>query len=70
MVSLRRHFVPNPVLSHSTDFRVKRRTPLSLHTSYDTGIKVSDEELAKVKLTPLEFHGDWNYTIRPHKSKN
>jgi hypothetical protein len=34
--------------------------------TYDTGIKVSDEELAKVKLTPLEFHGDWNYTIRPH----
>ena len=35
----------------------------------DTGIKVSDEELAKVKLTPLEFHGDWNYTIRPRKSQ-
>lgn len=38
--------------------------------TYDTGIKVSDEELAKVKLTPLEFHGDWNYTIRPQKSKS
>ena len=37
--------------------------------TYDTGIKVSDEELAKVKLTPLEFHGDWNYTIRPRKSQ-
>jgi hypothetical protein len=37
--------------------------------TYDTGIKVSDEELAKIKLTPLEFHGDWNYTIRPRKSK-
>jgi hypothetical protein len=37
--------------------------------TYDTGIKVSDEELAKVKLTPLEFHGDWNYIIRPHKSR-
>jgi hypothetical protein len=36
---------------------------------YDTGIKVSDAELAKVKLIPLEFHGDWNYTIRPRKSQ-
>jgi hypothetical protein len=34
---------------------------------YETGIKVSDEELAKVKLKPSDFHGDWNYTIRPCK---
>jgi hypothetical protein len=34
---------------------------------YETGIKVSDEELAAVQLTPQEFHGNWNYTIRPRK---
>jgi hypothetical protein len=34
---------------------------------YPTGIKVSDEELAAVQLTPHEFHGDWNYTIKPRK---
>jgi Rhodopirellula transposase DDE domain len=34
---------------------------------YETGIKVSDEELAAVRLTPDEFHGDWNYTIKPRK---
>jgi Rhodopirellula transposase DDE domain len=34
---------------------------------YETGIKVSDEELAAVQLTPHEFHGDWNYTIKPRK---
>jgi hypothetical protein len=34
---------------------------------YETGIKVSDEELAAVQLTPHEFHGNWNYTIRPRK---
>jgi len=45
------------------------KAALDTHT-YDTGIKVSDEELAKIKLTPLEFHGDWNYTIRPRKSKS
>ena len=34
-------------------------------TVYETGIKVSDEELAKILLTPASFHGEWNYTIRP-----
>jgi hypothetical protein len=28
-------------------------------------IKVSDEELATVKITPHEFHGEWNYTAQP-----
>jgi hypothetical protein len=34
---------------------------------YETGIKVSDEEMAKLRLTPDEFHGEWNYTIAPRK---
>src|SRR5271166_5279009 len=34
---------------------------------YEVGIKVSDEELAKVHLAPETFHGEWNYTIRPSK---
>jgi hypothetical protein len=34
---------------------------------YETGIEISDEELAKVKLTPAKFHGEWNYTIRPRE---
>jgi transposase len=33
--------------------------------SYPTKIKVSDEELAAVHLTPHAFHGEWNYTISP-----
>ncbi len=36
-------------------------------SAYETGIEVSDEELARVKLTPAKFHGEWNYTIRPKK---
>ena len=35
MVSLRRHFVPNPVLIHSTGFRVMRQWPFFIHTRYD-----------------------------------
>ena len=34
---------------------------------YETGIEVSDEQLARVKLTRAKFHGEWNYTIRPGK---
>jgi hypothetical protein len=34
---------------------------------YETGIKVSDEELAMVQLQRHDFHGDWNYTIKPRK---
>ena len=34
---------------------------------YETGIKVSDEQLARVKWVPAEFHGEWNYAIRPSK---
>ena len=34
---------------------------------YETGIEVSDEQLAQVNWTPAQFHGEWNYTIRPKK---
>lgn len=33
--------------------------------SYPLGIKVSDEELHSVHITPDKFHGEWNYTIKP-----
>jgi len=32
---------------------------------YEKGIKVSDEEIAKINILRHEFHGDWNYTIKP-----
>lgn len=34
---------------------------------YDTKIKVSNAELALLKLKRHEFHGEWNYTISPRK---
>lgn len=30
---------------------------------YETGIKVSNEDFARIKIKPKRFHGDWNYTI-------
>jgi hypothetical protein len=33
--------------------------------SYPTGVKVTDEELATVRIKKAKFHGEWNYTISP-----
>jgi hypothetical protein len=33
---------------------------------YPVGTKVTDAELESVRLYPNRFHGEWNYTIRPH----
>jgi len=32
---------------------------------YPKGIVVSDEEMAALNIVRAEFHGEWNYTIRP-----
>jgi transposase len=32
---------------------------------YPKGVKTSDAQLAALNLTRHEFHGDWNYTIKP-----
>jgi hypothetical protein len=34
---------------------------------YDTRIKVSDEQLARLQLKRHKFHGEWNYTISPRQ---
>lgn len=36
--------------------------------AYNTGITITDEELAEINLKRNEFHGEWNYTIQPNKS--
>jgi len=37
---------------------------------YPKGIKVSDEELLNVNLEKDDFHGEWNYTIKPNTPCN
>jgi hypothetical protein len=34
---------------------------------YDTAVKVTDEQLGQLRLTPHSFHGDWNYILTPRK---
>jgi len=33
---------------------------------YPIGVKVSDEEMKQLNIIRNDFHGDWNYTIKPH----
>jgi hypothetical protein len=37
---------------------------------YPTGIKISDDELAALRLKPAKFHGDWNYALLPTRNRN
>ncbi len=56
----------NLITSTTTSTGLKVRARLD-ETDYPKGIKVSNAELAKVNLHRHDFHGDWNYTIRPTK---
>ena len=40
------------------------------HGSYPLGVKITDEQMAKVRLEPHAFHGDWNYTIQPTRPRS
>ena len=34
---------------------------------YNTAVQVPDEVFTRLKITPHQFHGDWNYTIAPRR---
>lgn len=34
---------------------------------YPKQVKITDEQMASIRLTPDAFHGDWNYAIKPHR---
>jgi hypothetical protein len=68
-----------PLISHEIILELigatTTRTGLQVHAELDRGeyptqVKVSDEELGAVHLTPHQFHGEWNYTIAPTHSAN
>jgi transposase len=52
------------------------RTGLTVHAEADTGnyprgVKISDAQMAAIapQLKPNRFHGEWNYTVKPARSK-
>ena len=63
-----------PLLTHATIVNLisATRTQKGLtvrcvrdRKKYPKKIKVTDEQMHTLRLTPDRFHGDWNYTIRP-----
>ena len=50
----------------ATTTRTGLRVRAELDTSaYDTGVKVSGRQMDALPLTRHDWHGDWNYTLRP-----
>jgi hypothetical protein len=39
------------------------------HRRYQTGRKITKEEMSTIRIEKGEFHGEWNYTIRPRKKR-
>jgi Rhodopirellula transposase DDE domain len=61
--------IVNLIASTTTKTGLTVRACLDTH-KYETGIKVSDAQMAKLKLTPADFHGDWNYSLAPRPTKS
>jgi transposase len=68
-----------PLVSHEVIVNLisgtKTKTGLTVACKLDTnkypkGIKISDEELRRVNILRDEFHGEWNYEIRPNAAEN
>ena len=56
----------NLIGSTTTGKGLKIRAELD-ENEYQTGIKVSDKEMADVNIERDDFHGEWNYKICPRK---
>jgi hypothetical protein len=55
----------NLIVSTTTEKGLTIRCMLDENT-YETGNTVTDELLKNVNLSPENFHGEWNYTIKKH----
>ena len=68
-----------PLVSHevivnliaATTTRTGLKVTARLDTNqYPKGIRVTDAEIAEIKLHRHDFHGEWNYTIAPRRQQN
>ena len=64
---LSRQTVVNLIASTTTTTGLIVRAALDTQR-YATGLKVSDEQMAKLRLTRAEFHGEWNYSLAPRRT--
>ena len=54
------------IAATTTDTGLKVQCQID-QNDYQTGVKVSDAEMETINIQRHEFHGDWNYTIKPAK---
>ncbi len=66
---LSRQIVVNLIGSVTTAAGLRIRAELDENT-YAAGVKVTDEQLAGVSIERDEFHGEWNYRIKPHRTRS
>ena len=62
---LSRQVVVNLIGSVTTEQGLRVKAALDENT-YESGIKVSDTDLAAINLKRDEFHGEWNYRVEPN----
>ena len=67
-----------PLLTHATIVSLIAATTTSTglkircrldRRQYPPGTEVTDDQMASVRLERSDFHGDWNYTIWPRKTR-
>jgi len=61
---LTRETVVNLIANTRTNKGLEIKSMLD-QNKYETGIKVTDEEMARLNLREARFHGEWNYKISP-----
>jgi hypothetical protein len=37
-------------------------------STYEKGIKISNDEMAGFRISPDDFHGEWNYSVHPRQA--
>ena len=61
-----REAVVNLIANTSTTKGLKIRAALD-QNSYQTGVKVSKQDFNNINIEKNEFHGEWNYVIKPQR---
>jgi len=71
------HWRGRPLVSHEVIVNLiantTTRAGLTIHAeldrgAYPTGIKVTDKQMESLNLFPTDFHGNWNYSIKPRRA--
>jgi hypothetical protein len=64
---LSRATIVNLIAATRTSTGLRVRCALDTNR-YPSGIEVTDEQMETLNLRPANFHGEWNYTVRPNRS--